>query len=88
MKKLAWALAGLAALFLISFQFFHTDRVITAQDNCPIGIFERTSPLHVPPPPFVLLVVFILITIASFLSSPRPEEPSFLPTPKRRAPPL
>ena len=89
MKRKLWLLPLLLIVFfLVSFEFFHTDTTITLKDNCPIGRFETSSPLHVPPELFVLIIILSLVLIGV-----KEESEIFylilsIPSPKRRAPPF
>ncbi len=50
-------------LFLASFEFYHTDRILEKDDNCPIGIFEKNSVLFID---YSILVLFVLLFILLF----------------------
>ncbi len=51
------------AIFLVTFEFYHTDRILEKDDNCPIGIFEKNSVLFID---FAFVVFFSLILVLLF----------------------
>ncbi len=79
---------SLIIIFLASFELYHSDRVLEIDDNCPIGIFEKTSVLFFDNSFVILLLVLFFIILKVKILNQLLETQTIKSNKSKRAPPI
>ena len=64
-KLLFFFIIIVIAFFFSTFEFYHTDKVLQLEDNCPIGFFEKNSVFFIDYS-FIVFFIFLFVLLFSF----------------------